>query len=474
MDINFDQFQKEINAAETLLRADVFRSQDSQDLTSTIRNSATGRISFEGTRKTDILQQFGRRPFQPSSVPSDWGNDNRQQPQQYEEREIDVNSPDSVDAEEVDSPDASMSSRYSEPSQREKLLNRLLAEHQQRKATSSTRGGITAESFDSKTSRTAKGAQILRFSLDADNTRQITPNAKFHPSDRRTPSNSTSPGRGLNRTVPTSSHSPHSTSKANVSDVPAIGNRNRSDAPRGASTGAVIGTRSLDRVSPSPSSSRKAAGAEVGGSGMKGVASRPISASSPSSSSKSNERARVREGTAGGGGISAVSANSSSESTLSPRGMAMKLTSKASTSIHQLAAPIGTGTGAGGRYQSLASQGDSERDREPDSDDDSDTVEESDVKYQDQYLEQQRDLQLDLGAGRSRRNHDHVGDGDGDGDGGMENLFFASDMEDYHHQQQQQQQSHTEAHSFAAGGIQFQIQSDVGEAVTKTSTTGSR
>ena len=138
-DINFDQFKQEIRVAENYLRAATVRSSSDSNLSSKFRASADGLVVLDATRKEGILQQFGRRSIVSSQeLPSRVSRriDESEDRTLYERSTFDGASvstdpfwkeggrssiPSTVDVQAF--------GRYTSRSEREKLINRLLTDH---------------------------------------------------------------------------------------------------------------------------------------------------------------------------------------------------------------------------------------------------------------------------------------------------------------------------------------------------------
>ena len=139
-DINFDQFKQEIRVAENYLRAATVRSGSSDSsFSSKVRASADGLVVLDATRKEGILQQFGRRSMVSSlDLPSRLSRriDDSEDRTVYDRSTFDVASV-STDPFWREGGRSSIPSatddqafgRYSSRSEREKLINRLLIDH---------------------------------------------------------------------------------------------------------------------------------------------------------------------------------------------------------------------------------------------------------------------------------------------------------------------------------------------------------
>ena len=151
-DINFDQFKQEIRVAENYLRAETSQQYSSDASSSSrLRSSDDGTV-LDAERKELILQSFGRRSLASShdfAARASYRHADDENPQYNRSlfdgvsvsldpywkeggRAITIPSGDKVH-------DGShMSARYTEPSEREKLINRLLADHDFNTSSSST------------------------------------------------------------------------------------------------------------------------------------------------------------------------------------------------------------------------------------------------------------------------------------------------------------------------------------------------
>lgn len=173
-DINFDQFKQEIRVAENYLRAETFQQCTSGAFSSRIRSSDDG-IALDAQRKELILQSFGRRSLASSqdyTARASYKHDD-DDIAQYNRSLFDGESvskdpywKEGGRAITIPSGDGchSSSARYNEPSERENLINRLLADHEFRMtSSSSTRdvliaasSGISDGSIDSTPQRSVQ------------------------------------------------------------------------------------------------------------------------------------------------------------------------------------------------------------------------------------------------------------------------------------------------------------------------------
>lgn len=151
-DINFDQFKQEIRVAENYLRAEYSQQYSSDALPSSRIRSSDDDTALDAQRKELILQSFGRRSLasnQDFAARASFKQDD-DYGAQYDRslfdgvsvsmdpywkeggRAISIPSDDKVRDE------SRSSARYTEPSERERLINRLLADHDFKSASSSS------------------------------------------------------------------------------------------------------------------------------------------------------------------------------------------------------------------------------------------------------------------------------------------------------------------------------------------------
>lgn len=144
-DINFDQFKQEIRVAENYLRVATSRSTNSENnLSSKVRASADGLVVLDATRKESILQQFGRRSLASSQELASrvyWKIDDSEDKAVHDRSTFDGASvssdpfwkeggrSNSHSSNERLASDDQAFGRYSSRSEREKLINRLLTDH---------------------------------------------------------------------------------------------------------------------------------------------------------------------------------------------------------------------------------------------------------------------------------------------------------------------------------------------------------
>lgn len=188
-DINFDDFQREINAAEDYLRVS-FEAKGGQlssgggtsnsDVGTSASNNIPRRnpVPLDETRKFDILQQLGRRPLGTSAPSSSQGNPVPETTPRQGRRTYSYNDGDNEDDDDViafSTPDSiqgeqeqeqeekqqnisgnnrgggessSSSSRYSQPIERERLIARLVAEHNVKDVNRSRSQDLTGGGYD--------------------------------------------------------------------------------------------------------------------------------------------------------------------------------------------------------------------------------------------------------------------------------------------------------------------------------------
>ena len=152
-DINFDQFKQEIRVAENYLRADVNRLSSSDGVPLSKVRASDGLAVLDASRKESILQQFGRRSLSSQEAPRvSWRVDDYEERAVYDRSTFDdasvstdpfwkeggrSNAPSAAGSavsgnySTLDPPpsiDPAMG-RYSKPSEREKLIQRLLTDH---------------------------------------------------------------------------------------------------------------------------------------------------------------------------------------------------------------------------------------------------------------------------------------------------------------------------------------------------------
>lgn len=136
-DLNIDQLQKELVDAENYLKTDVFHGAESGDQEINVRASQALRDSIDSAKKANILQQLGRQPLSSSVRLS---HDSTSQ--------VGVStSTASAAADKENKSSPTSSSKYTDPSERERLINRLLMEHSARKSDSSMSTSMTRNYF---------------------------------------------------------------------------------------------------------------------------------------------------------------------------------------------------------------------------------------------------------------------------------------------------------------------------------------
>ena len=164
-DINFDQFKQEIRVAENYLRAATSHNSIPDSTSSKkVRASADGLIVLDASKKESILQQFGRRPLAASQETASrisWKRDAVADGMIYERSTFDGGSVQSdpywkeggrlslgYSTDKASSKEDAFG-RYSARSEREKLINRLLVDHNSKKSegTSGGNGNDTPSTY---------------------------------------------------------------------------------------------------------------------------------------------------------------------------------------------------------------------------------------------------------------------------------------------------------------------------------------
>jgi hypothetical protein len=160
-DINFDQFKQEIRVAEKYLRAETAQQYSSDASSSSRIRSSNDGIALDAQRKELILQSFGRRSLASSQ---DFAARASFKHDDYDNAHYNRSLFDGVSvstdpywkeggrAIAIPSGDnvhdgSQLSARYTEPSERERLINRLLADHNFKSSSSSSaRNALNAAS----------------------------------------------------------------------------------------------------------------------------------------------------------------------------------------------------------------------------------------------------------------------------------------------------------------------------------------
>jgi hypothetical protein len=151
-DINFDQFKQEIRVAEKYLRAETSQQYGSDATSSSRIRSSDDGIVLDAQRKELILQSFGRRSLASSqdfatraSFRHDDDDDAKYNRSLFDGVPVSMDPYWKEGGRAIAIPfgdkvhdGSQLSARYTEPSEREKLINKLLADHDFKNSSSSS------------------------------------------------------------------------------------------------------------------------------------------------------------------------------------------------------------------------------------------------------------------------------------------------------------------------------------------------